>query len=300
MNRDDIAAKVAAFKTIFIEYPVHSEFHGACDYLIKLGRATRGQAQMGIRTLAPSGSGKTTAAEAFERMFEERYPRTESYVPIVLISLERATTAKKLMMSILDKFGDNYSANGNEQTLKKRVKACFERFGTELLMIDEVQHLNFRAGGKDDVTDSLKRLLDDGVVPIAFLGTDEAQDLFTRNLQLSGRLIAPCDFKALQIESERDRELLAGYATLLDRALYEKGILPRSSSLDDPWVLGCFFAVSGGVIGRVSRLVQAALEIALARDASRLEIEDLALAVDRWAIPNNFCEANPFIKEAMP
>lgn len=295
MKRDEIAEKIAAFKTIFIPYPPHTEFHEACDYLIKLGRATRGQAQSGLRTLALTGSGKTTAAKAFVRLFEAKHPRTDTYVPVVLIALESATTPKKLMMSILDFFGDNYSSAGNEQTLKKRVKACFERFGAELLIIDEVQHLNTRYSAQNDVTDSLKRLLDDGVVPIAFLGTEEAHDLFTRNLQLSGRLIAPCDFDKLKIESERDRSLLAGYVTLLERALVEKGILSRPSDLNDPWVLGCLFTVSDGVIGRISKLVIAALEVALARDATRLEIEDLAVAVDRWAIPNNFCQANPFL-----
>lgn len=295
MNRDDIAEKIAAFESIYIVYPPHSEFHEGCDYLIKLGRATRGRAQKGMRTLAPSGSGKTTAAENFVDRFEARYPRTDEYVPIVYIALERATTAKKLMMSILDFFGDNYSSSGNEQTLKKRVKACFERFGVELLIIDEVQHLNTRRLDQGDVTDSLKRLLDDGVVPIVFLGTDEAEDLFQRNLQLNGRLLAPCDFKKLVFERPSDRNLLGGYARLLDQALVDKGVMPKLSGLDDPWVLGCFHAVSDGVIGRVSRLVCVALEIALRRDATRLEIGDFAEAVDRWAIPNAFCEANPFL-----
>jgi hypothetical protein len=295
MKRDDIADKIALFRSVVLPYPLHSELHGVYDYVIKVGRATRGQPQMGVRTIAPSASGKTTAAAAFVRLYEARYPRTDTFVPIVLIALERATTPKKLMMSILDYFGDNYSINGNEQTLKRRVKACFERFGTLLLIIDEVQHLNVRYSSQNDVTDSLKRLLDDGVVPIAFLGTEDAYDLFTRNLQLSGRLIAPCDFNKLKIESERDRSLLAGYATLLDQALVEKGILPRISGLNDPWVLGCLFAVSDGVVGRVSRLAGAALEIALGRDATRLEIDDLSLAVDRWAIPNNFCKTNPFL-----
>lgn len=295
MNRDEIADKVATFETIYVNYPPHSEFHEGCDFLIKLGRATRGRPQKGMRTLAPSGSGKSTAAENFVQRFEARYPRTDTYVPIVYVSLERATTAKKLLTSILDFFGDNYSEKGNEQILKKRVKACFERFHTELMMIDEVQHLNTRRTDQGDVTDSLKRLLDDGVVPIVFLGTDEAEDLFQRNLQLNGRLIAPRDFRKLVIESPNDRRLLGGYARLLDQAMVEKGILSKHSGLDDPWVLGCFHVVSDGVIGRVSRLISIALEVALRRDATRLEIHDLAEAVDRWAIPGAFCKTNPFL-----
>lgn len=296
MNRDQIAEKMARFELIYFPYPPHSKFHEACDYLIKLGRASRGRAQKGLRALALSGSGKTAAAEAFVRMFELRYPRTPEYVPIVLISLEAATTSKKLMMSILDAFGDSYSTHGNEQSLKKRVKACFLRFRTDLLIIDEVQHMDTRSYGSSDVTDSLKRLLDDGVVPIVFLGTDEATGLFSRNLQLNGRLLAPCDFPKLILESGSDRALLAGYVTLLDKAIVDSGIIPKISGLNDPWILGCFHAVSGGVIGRVSKLVGAALEFALERDAMRIEISDLSLAVDRWAMNNHFIEYNPFLK----
>jgi hypothetical protein len=56
-------------------------------------------------------------------------------------------------------------------------------------------------------------------------------------------------------------------------------------------------AVTDGVIGRVSRLVEIALEIALRRNAPRIEKYDLALAVDRWAIPNGITESNPFLRK---
>ncbi len=135
------------------------------------------------------------------------------------------------MSSILDYFGDSYSSQGTEQKLKMRVKACFQRFQTDLLIIDEAQHLNYRNSERSDVTDSLKRLLDDGVVPIVFLGTEEARDLFTRNVQLGGRLLPPCDLKPLDFRTPSDRGLLAGYTTLLDQAIVTKRILPEVGGL---------------------------------------------------------------------
>ena len=297
MNSQQIATKIALFQQIYIPYPPHTGFHEQCDYLVQLGRATRGQPQKGMRALARSGSGKTAAAMAFIRRFLAKTPRTPDRVPIVFIALERAATSKRLMMSILEYFGDSYSSRGTEQSLKARVKACFERFHTELLIIDEIQHLNYRNSERSDVTDSLKRLLDDGVVPIVFLGTEDANDLFTRNVQLGGRLISPCDFKPLDLRASADRALMAGYVTLLDRAMVEKGILEGDSNLQDPAVLACLHAVTEGVIGRVSRLVEVAVEIALRRGATRVEKYDLALAVDRWAIPNGLTASNPFLRK---
>ncbi len=297
MNAYDIAEKIARFQQIYIPYPPHTDFQRRAHYLVELGRATRGLPQKGMRVLAPSGSGKSTAADELVRQIHTKAPRTPDRVPVVLVPMERAATPKRLMVSILNYFGDPYASQGTEHALKMRVKACFERFQTDLLIIDEIQHLNYRNFERSDVTDSLKRLLDDGVVPIIFLGTGEANGLFTRNVQLGGRLVAPCDFKPLDLRSPTDRGLLAGYARLLDESMVQRGILQESSGLDDPWVLGCLHAITNGVIGRVSRLIGAALEIALPRGASRIERYDLALAVDRWAIPNGITKSNPFLKE---
>lgn len=297
MSAYDIAAKIACFQQIYIPYPPHTDFQKRAHYLVELGRATRGLPQKGMRVLGPSGSGKSTAGHELVRQIHSKTPRTPDHVPVVLVPMERAATPKRLMVSILNYFGDPYALHGTEHALKMRVKACFERFRTDLLIIDEIQHLNYRNSERSDVTDSLKRLLDDGVVPIIFLGTEEARDLFTRNVQLGGRLTAPCDFNPLDLRNKEDRTLLAGYALLLDQALVQRGILEEASGLEDPWVLRRLHGVTGGVIGRVSRLIGAALEIALPRGASRIERYDLALAVDRWAIPNGITRSNPFLKE---
>lgn len=297
MSSSQIAAKISLFQQIYIPYPPHIEFHQRCEYLVELGRATRGRPQKGMRVLAPSGSGKTAATMAFIRKFEARTPRTEERVPLVFVPLERATTSKKLMSSILDFFGDDYSIHGNELALKRRVKACFERFHTDLLIIDEAQHLNFRSSGVNDATDSLKRLLDDGVVPIVFLGTENAKEFFTKNIQLGSRLIAPNDFEQLDVRNRTHRSLLGSYTAALDQALVQRGVLAEAGALKDPWVVNCLHSVTTGVIGRISRLVEVALEIALRRGAVRIERYDLAHAVDRWAIPNGLTDTNPFLRK---
>lgn len=297
MSALELTSKIASFQQIYIPYPPHIEFHERCKYLVELGRATRGRPQKGMRALAPSGSGKTAAAEAFVRKVHTKTPRTAEHVPIVFVAMERTATPKRLMTSVLEYFGDPFSSRGTEQALKSRVKACFERFRTDLLIVDEIQHLNYRNSERSDVTDSLKRLLDDGVVPIVFLGTEDANGLFTKNVQLAGRLISPSDFKRLDILDPADRALLGGYAAMLDQEMVRRKILPATSNLQDPWVLIRLNAVADGVVGRVSRLLEVALEIALRRGASRIERYDLAFAVDRWAIPNGLTKTNPFLQE---
>lgn len=294
---DLVAEKIERFKRVFVPYPKHVQMHDRCDYLQKLGRRTIGMAQMGLRVLGPTGAGKSTAADAYVDLVQRLRPRTTTFVPVLKIDLERGSTSKKLMMSILDKFGDPYASHGNELVLKRRAFACIERFGTELLIVDEVQHLNFRNGLKNDVTDTLKGMLDGGVVPMVFLGTMEAEQMFQRNLQLNGRLLAPFDLLPLDERNADDRRLFAVFVAKLEAAILDCNVLPEPSHLGLAGLLPALFEVSQGVVGRVSRLFQVAMEIAIRRGASRLEAYDLALAVDRWAIPQSFVKSNPIRRQ---
>lgn len=292
---EEVAAKLATFQTLYVPYPPHIELRGRIDYVLQLGKLSRGQPQKGLRVLAPSGSGKTATVMAAIRRIESVTPRTETFIPALYVPLERDTTPKKLMISILQAFGDPFALRGTEIALKDRVYACFERFGTLVLFIDEVQHLRPNARRTtSDATDALKRLLDGGVVPIVFLGTEEAQDLFTKNVQLSSRLHAPADLRQLRRDNERDRGLLKGFVENLDAKLLEERLTSRPSPLSHPRIRSCLHEVSDGVVGRVSRLLGVALEISLRRGGEMLEAYDLAEATERWAVAQGFLKTNPF------
>jgi len=292
-RNEEAAEKVARLKQLFLPYPPHVHLHSRFDYLQRLGRLTRGQPQMGMRVLAPSGSGKSAAAAAYIALVESRTPRRADFIPVIKVDLERAMTSKKLMTIILDAFGDPHSGHGNELMLKRRACACFERFQPELLIVNEIQHLNYRNGPKNDVTDTLKGLLDAGVVPMVFMGTEEAAGLFSRNLQLNGRLLAPCDLPPLDSRKGADRELFSQFVVRLEQAIVDQAILPLPSALHDADVLPALFEVSGGVIGRVSRLFQVAVEVAVRRGSDRLELADISWAIDHWAVEQSFIKQNP-------
>ncbi len=288
-----VVAAQAALKTIYVPFPRQTEFHARCDHLIKLGEATRGQPQSGLRVLAPPGSGKTTAARELVRLIELSRPKTEHHIPVIHIPLESATTARKLMVSLLGALNDPHANKGNEMVLRNRAYEFLRRVGTVLLIVDEVQHLQSLARGSQEVTDSLKQFLDAGIVPIVFLGTEDATDMFVRNRQLAGRLRPPCDFKALSRVDADDRALFGGFVHAVDVAIVEKGIRPRHAGLSDPWIRGCLHEACGGVIGQAFRLIENALEHSVRRSADCIEVYDLAAATDQWAV-GPFVDRNPF------
>ena len=303
-----VANAISIYDKIRIPYPRHVELHSKMDYVHQLGVATVGP-KKGLRALGASGQGKSTCAHDYvelcrRRQLEARLDhgtstacgdaQAESHDSRVLyVALENGTTARGLMVSILQALDDPFWSRGSESLLRARAIDIMQRKKVELLIIDEVQHLNCRGSKGFDVTDTLKNFLDRGVAPVVFLGTEEAKPMFERNLQLNARLIPPCDLKVLTTNTE-DRNLLRGFCKQLDRQIVEKGLMPKLSDLSDPKTLDCLFEVSDGVIGRVVRLIQAALEIALRREAEWIEIHDISLAVERWAIPQGFVRRNPF------
>lgn len=290
----EVACSVAAFNDIYLDYPRHTLLHSRCDFLQKLGRATRGQPQKGLRVLAPSGSGKSRAAQRYVEIASRHAPSDTK--PVIYVQLEKFPTPRWLMTRILDVFGDRFGSRGTEAILRQRALACFERFGSELLILDEVQHLNYRSTAANDITDYLKVLLDSGAIPIVFMGTEEATGMFQRNVQLSSRLLPPCDFEPLNPRSPDDHLLLLGFVSALTRAIHEDGLMAERSDFCDPKTLSCLQAVSQGIVGRLSRLMMVALEGAVRRGARRVEVYDLALATERWAIPQGIILANPFLE----
>ncbi|MNY43054.1 hypothetical protein D3C86_1779860 [compost metagenome] len=57
------------------------------------------------------------------------------------------------------------------------------------------------------------------------------------------------------------------------------------------------FEVSGGVIGRVCRLFEAALVHALRWGADKLERIDIYWATEHWAMEQAFIDRNPFARK---
>ncbi|MFN3634873.1 MAG: TniB family NTP-binding protein [Rhizobium rhizophilum] len=287
-----VAEKLGVAKRIYVPHDPHTRFHSQAEFLLRLGLQTRGEPQNGLRVLAPSGSGKTAAAEALVEIIRRAFP--DHPHPVVKVSAESSPTPRKLMQSILLQFGDRHHKTGTEFQLKQRVYRCFDTFRTMLLIIEEIQHLNQGFGPRHDTADYLKRLLDDGAAPIVFMGTEDAKKLFEHDLQLSSRLLEPCDIEPLNRAIDVDRSLLSNFVSAFDQALVQEGIFSRKSGLEHTLIRGHLHHISGGVVGRVARLLYVAQTIALRRGGECIEVFDLAQATDTWAIPNGLTEKNPF------
>jgi hypothetical protein len=291
-----VGRAIALFDSIVLPYPRQIEIMIQLDELRLAGiekKKTR-RPQNGLRVEAVSRSGKSVGAEQYRDHVNSQPGRDPKLMPVLIVPLEELGTSRSFFADGLAVLGDGFSTAGTEEKLKARFKDAIEELGVELLIVDEVNHLCKRHSFGRDVADSLKRFLDDGVVPVAFFGTEEAAELFARSKQLSGRLGAPYKLPPLQWHIDYDRELFLGFVEHLDDAMVEKGVLRKKAGLAQEGVAELLCEASNGIIGQLCCIVKEAVREAVRRDADTFDVEDLALAVDDWSIGNGFRENNPF------
>lgn len=137
----------------------------------------------------------------------------------------------------------------------------------------------------------MKLLLDGGVVPIALLGTELAVPIFSKDLELSSRLTAPCHLGPLTWwdDYDYDKEIRRGLLSALDARLVTDGILSAEIGLAAEGLDEALIEATNGVIGQLMGTIRTAVREG--RDV--VTVADVTSAVDTWNVAHNFVSRNP-------
>jgi hypothetical protein len=290
------AQALEAFSTIYLIHEPQQAILARVEQLRRRTVSRRGVPLPGLRLSQHSQAGKSKMFDKYrDHLANER--RRNGLPPkrhqVLIIGLEKSSSLKGVFQSILIQLEDSQWHRGTEMLLKQRVREFMVKLEVELLVIDEIQHLRRGAGEVVDVTDAIKRFLDDGIVPCVLVGNEDSQALFERNKQLASRLGVPLDLSPLNPRSARQASLFKSFCLRLDEAMVAAGVTKCLAGLAEPAALKALFAASSGHIGRVARVVEAALEHSSQRDAEAVELYDLSFAIDTFAIPQGYLRANP-------
>jgi hypothetical protein len=213
------------------------------------------------------------------------------------ITLDGVTTIKNLTQVILATLGG--PTKGTTPDLLRLVYEYFGKLKVELLIIDELQHLltdriKKSSEGPNALTDTFKTMLIRGLVPIVFVGIDQARSVVFNDEQFAGRCIHEINFSRLDWTVPSQRKLFEDYCGSVGVKLKQHGLFADRSNFLSGEVPACLYAAAGGRLGMVSRIVEQASLIAIDDGSSQVLREHLAAAVDRWAIPNKIVDYNPF------
>lgn len=293
--REDAARR--AFRGIYIPYEKQSAIMQRIEALRLSTTGIRGVPLPGLRLSQVSQAGKTKAFERYKsdlkaRMLAEGRP--ENPHQVIYIGLKRRITVKMLYQRICKELGDNHPEVGNLEVLTQRAEEFLAARQVEFLIVDEVQHLANKRTDSADVTDELKSFLDAGLVPVVLAGNEESKTFFEENDQLAARLGVPLELSPLDVTTKSEAVLFKTFCVRLDEALVEAGAVKRLSNFGAAATVQALLRSSGGHVGRVCRVVGAALDHSARRDAEFVEVYDLAHAVRHLAIPSGWVRDNPF------
>lgn len=284
-------------RNISIAYPKQAAIMERIEALRLSTLGIRGVPLPGLRLSQVSQAGKTKTLETYIHNLQSRKEVAENEDncrQVVFVGLKRRVTVKMFYQRLLLELGDPHPEKGNLETLVQRAEEFLDRLRVELLIVDEVQHLANPRSDSGEVTDELKSFLDQGVVPVVFAGNEESESFFENNAQLSARLGAPLELNPTNLNASDDAKMFKAFCIDLDKAISASGLFPRSSNFGSNEVLQGLVVASSGHIGRVCRLVGAAMEHAARRDAEYVEVYDLSFAIDNLGIPSRWIGHNPF------
>jgi hypothetical protein len=297
-------AHIAAIRSIRIEHPRLLGIHRDINILRQDVKDFRGQEQFVLPIIGPSQAGKSTAIDHYIDKHVAPVTRP-GLIPVLRVNMSPRSSLKQLQADILrplvvDEHGSTDEGElrvGTEAEFRQRVRRYAELRQTEVIVIDESQHL-LRANAMErakQVADSIKLMAIEGAASFVVIGTGEAWSIFSSNAdQTALRCKEPIFLKALDWSLGHEADLFTGYVAFLDAKLVEHGLTAGLSGFVEDDMPECFWEVSRGILGRVSRLTRIAWETAFALNQTTISRALLAAAVDRWAIPLGLCRHNPF------
>lgn len=329
LTRFEIAA---IFKQMRILHPRVDAITKACEGARRASRIGPLEPKGFMELFAPSGSGKSHAVKIYiektvvpdviaQGLFPAEMDRVEiarRQVKVLHVTLNEKANRENLYADILTRLGAPVKSTANIGTLRRQLYSYLrgendpinnpdKQRPCELLILDEIQHLSQGAvrHSKDkstkeyetigtDVSDALKFMMIEGMVPVLFVGIPEASMHLRVDPQLRSRHNEAIAFEPLRWSLDTDAKVFSDYCVKVGITAQKVGLLPEVTNLGLHGIPHMLWAASGGLIGLATRLIEEAVFHTLEAGKTQIGILELAQAVDTRGIPQGYCNYNPF------
>jgi len=281
-STDDRMAKIYS---LFIGHPYVDNIFNILDELRKRRNSVKDPSEIQHAfIMGPSGVGKTTLIRAYADQNPRRSEIEKDCVPVVRAEIPQPLSAGSFYDSILNALGALLVRRQTIDEKKLRVVHHLKGLGTEILILDEFQHL-FSKRNNEEMMDMVKHLANISNVVLVCVGHNEINNL-RNNAQYKRRFkvinlprFVACDDAFINLLWNVERKLhLRNESRLWDK---ETGV-PQ-------WL----HETTGGILGFLMPLIQEAARIAITPDdrgycKERIDKEVLQQAYD--AAPDGLSE----------
>lgn len=270
---DDDKRILALQRDRWIDYPRATEALQRLDRLLHTPERERMPCMV---MHGPSNIGKTLIITKFLREHPAQFDQHRGVErrPVVAMQMPPTPEQSRFYRALLFEVGAPQSASATLATLEQLARDILRRIGPRMLVVDEVHHL--LAGSHREQRASLnllKYLANDLKISIVTVGTSDAPVAFQTDAQMSSRF-TPFEIPRWT-ESDDFRRLLRAFEQALP--------LRRASDLMQRPITQFLIAVSAGLLGEVSKLLNNAAEQAIRDGSERVTLLHLEQAAYAYA-----------------
>lgn len=315
---DSSAAREAAARELFKKARLRPQYLRDAQRTLTTvrdaGRTTQRLPQPIVPIIGPSQSGKTTIIDDFRERITAKEGSRDGIHPVLMVTLTSNSTTKSLALDIVNAFGvdalphEAVSKLAGKRGPRRRdgtmseilhvAATMMKNAQVEMLVIDEMHHLKNLDSEKTrwSVTESIKWLSIKGICPIVCIGIRRLAQVMsaTNNPQFALRCTDPIWLEPLDFEVDEERVNFKGFIDGIDEELVRLGIFARRSEFLQKGWPERFYDFSLGIVGRASRLIEAAMVVAIRAGHDRIELEDLSKATAAWGIRMGLTTMNPW------
>lgn len=227
-----------------------------------------------------SHSGKSRGVKYARDVLLPRSNAVRGTIPMVYASLPGGASVKTLWSTVLVEMGDP-GAGGTRTTIENRIHALTSLHQTEVVAIDEAQHLTETTRTSPMLADSLKRAVQRSSFSLVLIGQKDDVAQMLRDRQVANRLYDVIELRRTEVGDAAKRADFKQFLSQLDEDMVAYGVFAELSCLSSEESIGPLFVASNGLVGVASRIIEHAI-MASGLEATRLWPLDIEKAIGKY------------------